>query len=149
VVPIDPLRILEHVHGHLGWLAAIALVHPAILLRRTKRKAHLSVGLAAGVVTLVGALGVAMYADYRDKLRQPIFAHAASVGFLFERKEHLAFGAIVLAWAGTIAYVGATRLEGRAQESLRKAAHLAFVAAAALAVVTAALGTVVAAYKTF
>jgi len=149
VTLFDPVRIQEHVHGHLGWLAAIALVHPAILLRRTKRKADLSVALAVGTVTLVGGLGVAMYGDYRDRLRQPIFQHAPAIGYLFERKEHLAFGAILLAWAGGMAYIGAARLEGNPQERLRKAAHWAFVAAAALAVATAALGTVIAAYKTF
>jgi len=149
VTLLDPVRIQEHVHGHLGWLAAIALVHPAILLRRTKRNADLSVALAVSVVTLVGGLGVAMYGDYRDKLRQPIFQHAPAIGFLFERKEHLAFGAILLAWAGAVAYVGATKLEGDERERLRKAAHWAFVAAAAMAVATAVMGTVVAAYKTF
>jgi hypothetical protein len=149
VLPIDPLRIEEHLHGHLGWLAAIALVHPAVLLRRTKRKAPLSVGLAVAVVTLAGALGAHMYPDYRDKLRQSIFQHARAIGYLFESKEHLAFGAILLAWAGAIAYFGATRVDGNVRESLRKAAHVAFVAAAALAVVTAALGTIIAAYKTF
>jgi hypothetical protein len=149
VTPLDPLRLQEHLHGHLGWLAAIALVHPAIVLRRTKRRAHLAVGLAVGVVTLVGCLGVALYTDYRDKLRQAIFQHAPMMGYLFERKEHLAFGAILLAWAGAVAYVGATRLEGDVRERLRRAAHWSFVAAAVLAVVTAALGTVVATYRTF
>jgi hypothetical protein len=137
------------VHGHLGWLAAIALVHPAILLRRAKRRAHLAVGLAVGVVTLVGGLGAAMYPDYRDKLRQSMFQHAPSMGYLFERKEHLAFGAILLAWAGGVAYLAAMRLDGEPRDRLRKAAHWSFVVAAALTVVTAALGTVVAAYKSF
>ncbi|HEY3817607.1 MAG TPA: hypothetical protein VGL81_10570 [Polyangiaceae bacterium] len=146
---IDPVRIQEHVHGHIGWLAAIALVHPAILLRRTKRKAHLSVAFAVGIATLAGGLGAAMYGEYRDRLRQPIFQHAPAIGYLFERKEHLAFGAILLAWAGGLAYVGAAKLEGDTRERLRKAAHWAFVAAAAMAVATAALGTVIAAYKTF
>jgi hypothetical protein len=149
VLPIDPVRLLVRVHGHLGWLAAIALVHPAILLRNRKRKAHLSVGLAVGVVTTVFLLGVAMYADYRDRLRQSIFQQAPTIGYLFERKEHLAYGAVLLAWAGAAAYVGATRVEGNTRESLRKAAHWAFVAAAALAVGTATLGILVAAYKSF
>jgi uncharacterized membrane protein len=146
---IDPVRIQEHVHGHIGWLAAIALIHPAIVLRRTNRRAHLAVGLAVGVVTLAAGLGVAIYGDYRDQLRQSIFQQARGIGYLFERKEHLAFGAVVLAYAGAVAYVAATRLEGDTQARLRKAAHWAFVAAAAMAVVTAALGTVIAAYKTF
>jgi hypothetical protein len=146
---IDPVRIQEHVHGHIGWLAAIALIHPAVVLRRTKRRAHLAVGLAVGVVTLAAGFGVAIYGDYRDKLRQSIFQQAKVIGYLFERKEHLAFGAVVLAYAGAVAYVVATRLEGETQERLRKAAHWSFIAAAAMAVVTAALGTVIAAYKTF
>ena len=149
VPPIDPLRLLVRVHGHMGWLAAIALVHPAILLRHSKRKAHLSVGLAVGIVTAVFVLGVVIYPDYRDRLRQTIFQQGRSIGYLFERKEHLAYGALLLAWAGAAAYFGALKVEGDVRESLRKAAHWAFVAAATLAVVTATLGIVVAAFKSF
>jgi len=133
----------------MGWLAAIALVHPAILLRRTKRRAHLSVGLAVGAVTAAFFLGVSFYPDYRDRLRQAIFQQGPGIGYLFERKEHLAFGALMLAWAGAAAYVGGHWAEGEAREPLRKAAHWAFVAAAALAVTTATMGIVVAAYKSF
>jgi MFS family permease len=149
VTLIDPLRIQEHVHGHIGWLAAIALIHPAIVLRRTKRRAHLAVGLAAGIVTLAAGLGAYIYGDYRDKLRQSIFQHARIIGYLFERKEHLAFGAVLLAWAGTGAYVAAIWLDGDAKERLRKASHWSFVAAAVMAVIAAGLGTAIAAYKTF
>ncbi|HEY6459286.1 MAG TPA: hypothetical protein VIY73_04015 [Polyangiaceae bacterium] len=146
---IDPVRIQEHVHGHIGWLAAIALIHPAIVLRRTKRRAHLAVGLATGIATLAGGLGAAMYGDYRDRLRQHIFQGARVIGYLFERKEHLAFGAILLAWAGAASYLAAMRVDGPAREQLRKAAHWAFIAAATLAVATATLGTIIASYKTF
>jgi hypothetical protein len=146
---VDPLRIAEHVHGHLGWLAAIALVHPAVVLRRKTRRAHLAVGLSVGVVTTAAALGVSMYPDYRDKLRQSLFQHAPVYGYLFERKEHLAFGAVMLAWAGAVAYLGAAWVSGDVRLRLRTAAHWAFVAAASLAVATAVLGTLVAAYKTF
>lgn len=146
---IDPVRIQEHVHGHIGWLAAISLIHPAIVLRRTKRRAHLAVGLSVGIVTLAGGLGAYLYPDYRDRLRQSIFQHSRLIGYLFERKEHLAFGAFLLAWAGAMAYIAATRLEGDTRERLRRAAHWAFIAAAAMAVVTAALGTMIASYKTF
>jgi hypothetical protein len=149
VTLIDPARIQEHVHGHIGWLAAISLIHPAIVLRRTKRRAHLAVGLSVGMVTLAAGLGAYMYADYRDRLRQSIFQHAKVIGYLFERKEHLAFGAFLLAWAGTVSYIAAMKLEGETRDRLRRAAHWAFVAAAAMAVVTAALGTVIAAYKSF
>ncbi len=146
---LDPLRLAEHIHGHLGWLAAVALAHPAVLLRRTNRRAHLSVSLAVGLATAAGAIGVALYGAYRETLRQSIFVDAPRIGYLFERKEHLAFGAVVLAWAGGILYVGAARADPGLREALRKAAHLAFVASALLAAVAAVLGTVVAAYRTF
>ena len=147
--PLEPLRVEEHLHGHAGWLAAIALLQPAILLRRTQRRAHLSVALAVVAVTLAAGMGVTMYPAYRDTLRQPIFAGSAAVGYLFERKEHLAFGTVMLAWVGGVGYAAEAFAEGGARASLRRVAHYAFVAAAAFALVTAALGTVVAAYKTF
>ncbi len=143
------LRLGERLHGHLGWLAAIALVHPALLLRNRARRAHLSVGLAAIGATLAGAIGVSLYPAYRDQLRQPLFAEAPRMGYLFERKEHLAFGAILLAWAGAISYAGSFQSEGRVRESLRRASHAAFVAAAILALTVAVLGTLVSAYRTF
>ena len=145
----DPLRAAEHVHGHMGWLAAIALLHPAILLRRRERRAHLSVGLAALTVTLAGALGVSIYGGYRERLRQSIFKQAAWVGYAFERKEHLAFGVVMLSWAGALAYLAAAFTQGETRASLRRAAHWSFVIAAVVAVVTATLGTIVATYKTF
>jgi len=149
-VPLfDPLRLEEHLHGHLGWLAVVSLVHPAVLLQRPRRRAHLAVAFAVGLVTLAGALGTVLYGPYRDQLRQPLFAQVASVGYLFERKEHLAFGAIALAWAGAIAYAAEQRADTGVRDSLRRVARFCFVAAAALAAVAAALGTVVAAYKTF
>jgi hypothetical protein len=144
---MDALRIAEHVHGHLGWLAAAALVHPAIVLRNPKRRATLAVSLALGITTVAGGLGAWLYGPYRDKLKQHIFIHAPSVGFAFERKEHLAFGAIGLAWAGAVAYFAARRMEDPAR--LQRFARDAFAISAALAVVTAILGTAVAVYRTF
>jgi hypothetical protein len=82
---LDPLRLMEHVHGHLGWLGAALLVHPAIVLRSRTRRAHLAVGLATGLVTVAAAMGVWLYGAYRERLKQGIFMHAPSVGLLFER----------------------------------------------------------------
>jgi len=147
----DVARLGEHIHGHLGWLAAIALVHPAVLLRWRERRAHLSVGLAVGLATLAGGLGAALYPTYRERLQPRIFAQAPAIGYLFERKEHLAFGALTLAWAGAVTYAAATlrQCTPGERDALRKAAHWAFVAAALLAVGTAVLGTCVASYETF
>lgn len=145
----DSVRWLERVHGHLGWLAAAALVHPAILLRSPTRRASIAVGAAVALVTCVGALGVVLYGEYRERLKQSIFQQAPSIGYVFERKEHLAFGAIVLAWAGGLAYFAAPTSASALHAPLRMFAFRAFAAASVLAIVAAALGTVVAVYKSF
>jgi hypothetical protein len=146
---LDPVRLFEHVHGHLGWLAAVALLHPAILLRNRTRRAHLSVLLSTALVTLVCAGGAWLYVAYRERLKQSIFVEARWVGLLFDRKEHLAFGALLLAWAGAAAYFAAPRARPALRTLLRTIAFRAFVASAALALLVAVLGTVVATYKSF
>jgi hypothetical protein len=147
---LDLARVGEHLHGHVGWLAAVALVHPAILLRRHERRAHLSVALAVTLVTLAGGIGASLYPSYRERLRQEIFVQAPSLGYLFERKEHLAFGAILLAWVGALSYAAALgNADVGGRDALRKAAHWSFVASALLGVVAALLGTIVASYRTF
>ncbi len=146
---LDSLRLWEHVHGHIGWLATALLVHPAIVLRNRTRRAHLAVGLATGLVTVGAGLGLWLYVAYRDRLKQHIFIDAPSIGLLFERKEHLAFGAVLLAWAGCAAYFAASRAEVELARTLRTIAFRAFVASAALTAVVAVLGTWVAIYRSF
>jgi hypothetical protein len=146
---LDTLRLFEHVHGHLGWLSAALLLHPAIVLRNRRRRADLAVGLSTAAVTIGSALGAWLYVAYRQRLKQQIFAHAAGMGLLFERKEHLAFGAVMLAWAGCAAYFAARRASDGVRETLRTVAYRAFVGAAALALIVAVFGTIVAVYKSF
>ena len=143
----DLVRVAAHVHGHLGWLSAAALAHPAILLRHQKRKAHLAVALATLLPTLTGAGGVWIYGPYRDRIKQSIFIDFRWVGLVFERKEHLAFGAIVLAWAAAVAYFLALRAEEPSRGHLRTFAFRGFAASALLALAVAVLGTVVASYR--
>ena len=143
------LRIIEHVHGHLGWLAAALLVHPALALRDRERRVDLAVGLAAGLVTVASAGGAWLYVAYRERLRQEIFAHSPVVGLLFERKEHRAFGAVLFGWAGAAAYFAALRAAPPMRRALRTMAFRAFGASAVLAVVVAVLGTYVAVHRTF
>ena len=143
------LRVLEHVHGHVGWLAVAALLHPAIILRRPRRRASLSVVLATLTLTLTGVAGVMLYSPYRNTLKQRIFIETPRVGWLFERKEHLAVGALALAWVGCVAHLTAPRFPSSARSSVERAAHGAFVAAAALAALTAVLGVIVAVNATF
>ncbi|MBX3191423.1 MAG: hypothetical protein KF819_30790 [Labilithrix sp.] len=146
---LDPVRLTQHVHGHLGWIAAAVLVHPAILLRDRKRRAHLAVGSATALATIAGAIGAWLYVAYRERLKQGIFMRSPAVGLLFERKEHLAFAAVVLAWAGAAAYFGAIEAKAELRETLRTIAFRAFVGSASLAVVVAVLGTIVSVFKSF
>lgn len=146
---LDSLRLAEHVHGHLGWLAAAILAHPAIVLRDRRRRAHLAVGLATAFVTVASGIGAFIYVEYRDRLRHEIFVTWPAIGLLMERKEHLAFGALVLAWAGAAAYWAAPRAEAKARELLRTIAFRAFVCSAVLTLGVAILGTLVAVHRSF
>lgn len=150
---IDALRLAERVHGHVGWLAAAALAHPAILLRDRQRRVDLSVASSAALVTIAALAGAWLYGPYTDRIKQQTFLHAPSIGVLFERKEHLAFAAVVLTWAGVCAYVAARRLAPGAndglRDTLRVVAFRAYVGATALTTVAAVMGTIVAAYKSF
>jgi hypothetical protein len=146
---LDAVRLVEHVHGHLGWLSAAVLVHPAIVLRSRTRRAHWAVGTAVGMVTVASGIGAWLYIAYRERLKRGIFLGAPAIGLLFERKEHLAFGAVLLAWAGGAAYVASLRATAATRDPLRVVAFRSFCASAALAIVVALLGTVVAVYKSF
>jgi len=146
-VDAQTLRIVEHIHGHGGWLTAIALVHPAIVLRRNRGGAW-AVGLSTALVTIVSAMGVWLYPMYCDQLKQGIFQKAPSIGLLFERKEHLAFAAVAFAWVGALAFIAAWRTEGT-DRTFRVLSHRAYVAAAGIAILAAALGTTVATYRTW
>lgn len=143
------LRALEHVHGHLGWLTVIALVHPAILLRRPARRAPLAAMLATLLVTVTAALGAATYPSYRTLLKQALFKETPTIGWMFERKEHLAIGVLAFAWAGLVAHLWAPRFEGEARLRLASLAWRAYAIAAAFAALVAGIGTLVAVTTSF
>jgi len=149
VTLLEPLRVAERFHGHLGWLAALALLHPAILLRHPRRRADLAVFLSTALVTVTAAMGAALYGPYRHLLRHLIFAGAPAMGYLFERKEHLGFGAVLMAWTGLAAYSGSRWAQGDERAWLHRASHWAFVVAAVFAIATALFGTLVASYRSF
>jgi hypothetical protein len=147
-VTVTLLRALEHVHGHLGWLATAALAHPAILLRRPRRRALGAAAAATALVTAAAACGACLYPAYRTDIKPALFAVAPAIGYAFERKEHLAVAAVILSWAGLCLHW----FNGRAdpgQIHLGRAAFLAFVWATCLAATAAVLGTIVAITRTF
>jgi hypothetical protein len=142
------IRAFAHVHGHLGWLAALALAHPAVMLRRP-RKRVLTVAVAATIlVTAAGALGALVYPRYRTVVKPALLAAAPLAGELFERKEHLGVLAVVLAWAGLALAALAHRRSGE-QPEVARAAFVAYTGAAAAALGSAAAGLIVAVHKAF
>ena len=144
------LRVLEHVHGHLGWLGVAALLHPAILLRNPKRRARLSVALATGLVLATALFGVGIYPLYRERIKQHIFIEARRIGWMFERKEHLAVGAVAFALAGCLSHLTLPLFaDGELKRTMAILAHRAFVVAFVLALLVASLGVAVASYRSF
>lgn len=144
------LRAIEHVHGHLGWLSAAALVHPAWILRRPRRKISAATVASTLLVSLPMLSALLIYPAYRATLKQGVFVRTPTVGWMFERKEHLAIGAMALAWAGLVLHVAAVRAAGdETRVGLSRGAHVSFVAAALLTWVVAVLGTWVASVAPF
>jgi hypothetical protein len=145
------LRLLEHLHGHLGWLSVAALLHPAIILRNERRRARLSVALATGFVVVTALLGVIVYPSYRDLIKQHVFLEAPRLGWMFERKEHLAVGAVSFALAGCVAHLAlpAVADDDAAKQAFARLAHRAFIVSFALALIVAILGVTVASYESF
>ena len=142
------LRILESIHGHLGVLAAVALLHPAILLRNGRalsRGLWWSVVLTTGLVVAAFATGLFIYEDYRAEVKRPLFLQNPTVGYLFETKEHVAWAVICLALGAGVAALVAPR----SARGARRAAALVYAVAAILSLVTAGLGTYVAAVAGF
>lgn len=137
---IDPVSLARTFHGHLGLLAAVALAHPAWTLRgaaRLRPGTRWSVAGATALLTLTFAAGWWLYPGYRGADKPRLVREALPVALLFETKEHLAFYAVALAWAGcglALATTGA---------GPRRAARFAFGAAAVLTLVVGVLGSVV------
>jgi hypothetical protein len=143
------VRAVERLHGHLGWLSALALAHPAVLLGRRPRRDVAVVATAATVlVTIGGGLGAALYPHYRAEVKPRLFAASTFAGELFERKEHLGAAVLVLAWTG-LALLWARRAGDAAQIDCGRLAFVAYAGAATLALVVASAGLLVAAHASF
>jgi hypothetical protein len=142
------LRILQSLHGHLGVLAAVALLHPAILLRQGKpltRRNRWALALSSLSVVVTFAIGIVLYGPYRERVRQSLFVESARAGLAFETKEHLALYVVCLSLGGLVGALFAPKEAVR----LRRAAALLFALAAGLCLLTAVLGTYVQSVRAF
>ena len=141
------LQLVVRVHAVVAWIAtaALGLALPWVILRRRGRITSAILAAAALGITIAGGLGVLLEAAYRAQIRQRLFVRSPALGWLFERKEHLAFGAILLAWCALTAAAAArvTREPARASD-LDRAARLAGIAAAALALAASVMSAIVA-----
>lgn len=145
---MNPLALWTAIHGYLGVLAAAALLHPAILLRRgspLSRGGRWSVGLTALVTTLGFSLGIFLYGSYRAEVKRPLFTESIRAGLLFETKEHIAVGVVALTLGAALAALYAPR-DAR---TIRRVAALLFVFAALACIATASLGSYVTAVRSF
>lgn len=106
--------------------------------------------LASGLLTAAVLVGALVYGPFRERVRPALFQTAPSLGWLFERKEHLAVGAAAFAWIGVFSAIAARRTpEEERRFVLGRVSHRAFAMAAALAIVVATIGTVVASVQSF
>jgi hypothetical protein len=156
-VSVEELRALERAHGIAAWAATAALIAAAWVVFRRPARRWLGIAAGAGAalsITLAGGLGVLLDDAYRSRVRQRLFVEAPGLGWLFERKEHLAFGAMLLGWSALFA-LGAARLlpeeRGAAALSgeLRRAARVGLLASALLAIVASVASAIVARRASF
>ena len=106
--------------------------------------------LTTVAVVATALLGGYVYPHYRERLKQHIFIEAPRLGWLFERKEHLAVGAVSFALLGCVAHLAERSFNNPdTRRTVAQLAHRSFVVAFALALLVAAFGVAVASYKSF
>ncbi len=118
---IEELRQIERFHGIAAWIAIALLFVATVALFRTNEQRRLHLALCASALaclSLTGALGLMLEGAYRSRLKQKLFMQASSLGWLFERKEHFAFGSILLAFAA-LTSLGAAYLFASARPGTR------------------------------
>lgn len=99
----DGLRTLAGAHGALAYGAVVALVAVLGALARRWRGAAWLGALAAVLNGATFATGALLHGPFQAKLRHRLFLMSSSLGWLFERKEHVAFGALALVLCGAVA----------------------------------------------
>jgi hypothetical protein len=145
---------LEQLHAVVAWAATAALVAAAWVCARGKapRRWALGAGAAAiGLAVVAAGLGVALHVTYRAKLRQRLFIDSPALGWLFERKLHVAFAALLLGVSAlaTSALLAWGAPDAPGARELRRSAALAWGASAALALAASIASAIVARHAHF
>jgi hypothetical protein len=144
----EQLRSLVAAHGALAWAAVAATAGALIAVGRRWKGGAAIGGVAAALTAATFVTGALMHPPFQARLRQRLFLASAALGWLFERKEHAAFGALALSMCGAAA-LGAARLAGRSDEEtarwLRRAGAIAM--GCALALEALAIGVSIAAAR--
>lgn len=150
----EALRGLSQAHGILAWAAVAVTVAAAVAVtvaaRRVRLRATVALtGIASALLIASFATGLQLDLPYRGRLRQRIFLEAPALGWMFERKLHLGFGAMLLAGCA-LGLLGAAALAGRRANELGwvrelgRGGRVALVAGAAFALLAAVVGAWVA-----
>lgn len=152
----EALRGLSQAHGMLAWAAvavtvaaAVAVTVQRLRLRLRLRAMVALAGIASLLLIASFVTGLQLDLPYRGRLRQRIFLEAPALGWMFERKLHLGFGAMMLAGCA-LGLLGAAALAGRRGNEqawvreLGRGGKVALVAGAAFALLAAVVGAWVA-----
>ena len=141
----EAFALLQRVHGHIALLGLAVLFHPVLTLgrRALTRGTRWTLHLAVALVTASTALGWWLYPAYRSGVKPRLIHEHPGWALAFETKEHLALFCLVLTWAGVGALLrsGASAAVRRASRVALSLAFLCGIAAAALGIGVAAVGS--------
>lgn len=122
------LRALSQVHAAVAWAAVVALGAAIVGVGWRIRRAWIGAAIAGALGAGAFATGAMLHLPFQGKLRQKLFLMSSSLGWLFERKEHVAFGAVaLLACAGCA--MGAEAIAKGKEEAVAKALRRAGIIA--------------------
>jgi len=152
-VTTEVLRRVVLVHGVVAWACAVCLVLVVsgfVFFDEARGKLRF-VSLVATLMSVAAfASGALLDLGYRVQLRQRLFVASRVLGWLFERKLHFSYGALVFSCLALAALFAAGRgAEDPVAARLRRVALAGYVASLLFALFACVVSTVVAARLRF
>ena len=149
----DTIETLARLHGVTAWASTVALAGVAILFLRSRRAASpmpaWASPIALALTATTSALGVLVHDPYRSELRQKLFLASTKLGWLFERKLHLAFGCALLASLALASTSALRRATEGSRRDLARSAALGWIVSALFALAASVISAVVAKHRHF